>query len=371
VWFWQRMVTPHMAGLAVELARRGVVVSYVAEQPMSAERARQGWESPRLTGVQLHLASSAEMINILVCAAPRDSIHICEGVRGNGLIGGAQKELLARELPQWIVMETVDDSGCLGILKRLVYRQLFSKLERQLRGVLAIGHRTAEWVSANGIPSNRVFPFAYFLQDHISSNQGRLRDEGPFRFIFAGRLISLKRVDWLVNALGDLENQKFELWIVGSGSDECVLRKLAASLLGDRVRWLGQLGLPAVPKTLAQADCLVLPSLYDGWGAVASEALMVGTPVVCSDTCGVAGAVMASGAGGIFPVNDIRILTQLLGQQLAQGVVQDEARLQLREWANCLGAKAGAKYLQEVLTYRSNFHRYLPVAPWLEARIQY
>jgi hypothetical protein len=59
-----------------------------------------------------------------------------------------------------------------------------------------------------------------------------------------------------------------------------------------------------VPRAMAQADCLVLPSIHDGWGAVASESLMVGTPVVCSDACGVAGVVQASGVGGVFPVKD-------------------------------------------------------------------
>lgn len=31
VWFWQRIVSPHMAGLASALAKRGCQVVYVAE----------------------------------------------------------------------------------------------------------------------------------------------------------------------------------------------------------------------------------------------------------------------------------------------------------------------------------------------------
>ena len=41
-----------------------------------------------------------------------------------------------------------------------------------------------------------------------------------------------------------------------------------------------------IGNTIYQADNLVLPSSHDGWGAVTTEALMVGTPVICSDTCG-------------------------------------------------------------------------------------
>ena len=69
---------------------------------------------------------------------------------------------------------------------------------------------------------------------------------------------------------------------------------LAASLLPNRVQWFGKFPMSEVAKKMADADCLVLPSLHDGWGAVVSEALIAGTPVICSDACGSAGVVEAS-----------------------------------------------------------------------------
>ena len=52
--FWQRMVTPHMSGLAEALALRGHCVEYVAEEILSGERAAMGWTTPELRGVELH-----------------------------------------------------------------------------------------------------------------------------------------------------------------------------------------------------------------------------------------------------------------------------------------------------------------------------
>lgn len=46
IWFWQRMVTPHMAELVTELARQGCNVTYVAEEQMAADRTEQGWTVP-------------------------------------------------------------------------------------------------------------------------------------------------------------------------------------------------------------------------------------------------------------------------------------------------------------------------------------
>lgn len=364
IWFWQVIVSPHMADLAVALARRGCKITYVAQQTMSAERAKQGWVAPSLPGVTLHLADNDESMQRLVQLASVDSIHVCQGVRANGLVSLVQRALAKRGLRQWAVMETVNDSGWRGILKRAEYGRIFRVRGKSLPGVLATGHRTAVWVAARGMPSDRIFPFAYFLpQDEVRASQTQ-RAPGPFRFAFAGRLIQLKRVDWLLNALSVLPDQSFELWVVGTGPEELALKTLAASKLGSRVRWLGLLPLSDVPAVMAQADYLVLPSVHDGWGAVASEAMMVGTPVVCSDACGVAGLVRASEMGGVFPVNDRLALRQLLATQLAKGIVAGETRLHLARWAHGLGSAAGAAYLANILRFEKMGTGPRPIAPW-------
>lgn len=363
VWFWQQMVTPHMAHLAIALASRNCKVSYVAQQEMSADRAQQGWSAPSLSGVTLRLANCKNSVQQLVQASPDDSIHICQGVRANGTMGVAQRALEKRGLLQFAVMETVQDSGWRGMIKRIEYRRIFYTKRKSLHGVLAIGHRTPNWVVARGVDSHQVYPFAYFLPNVSSPYIKTARKSGPFRFVFVGQLIPRKRVDWLINALSNLSTLAFELWIVGAGSEDGTLRKLASKKLGNRVIWLGQLSLPDVPAVIAQADCLVLPSIHDGWGAVASEALIVGTPVICSDACGVAGVVNYSG-GGVFSVNNIMHLQTLLARNIAKGIVEEDGRNRLKEWASCLGANAGAKYLQQILTSVTDKQRCQIQPPW-------
>lgn len=364
VWFWQKMVTPHMAHLAVALASRNCKVTYVAQQEMSNDRAEQGWSAPSLSGVSLRFASCNMAAQKLVRLAPDDSIHVCQGVRSNGSIGVAQRTLAKRGMFQWAVMETVDDSGWRGIAKRIEYSRIFRSKGKSLQGVLAIGYKTSNWVTARGMASDQVYPFSYFLPNDKTLGMKMPRKSGPFRFVFVGQLIPRKRVDWLINALGNLTNSAFELWIVGAGTENVVLRNLAATTLGNRVFWYGQLPLPNVPAVIAQADCLVLPSIHDGWGAVASEALMAGTPVVCSDACGVAAVVKESGHGGVFSVNDEFELIRLLSDQIALGVVTDDARQNLATWATVLGAAAGADYLQKIFTHKLAGNHHHLYAPW-------
>lgn len=360
IWFWQRIVSPHMAGLAAALAVEGQAVTYVAESAMSGDRAAMGWRQPDLGGARLRLARDARAVEALAAEAPAESVHICQGLRGNGLVGLAGKTLAGQGLRRWIVMETVEDHGWRGWLRRQEYRRLFSRQRREIEGVLAIGQTTPNWLAARGMPRERIFPFTYFLP--VSSGSARdLVGGAPFRILYVGQLIERKRVDLLIDAVAMLGDLPVELQIVGNGPLGDVLRQRAAKL-GARVHWLGRREISEIPVLMAGADCLVLPSRYDGWGAVVSEALMAGTPAICSDRCGAAEAVRASGRGGVFTAGDSGSLAGLLGEAVAAGRPSREQRFALARWANCLGASAGARYLGEILDLTPGAER--PTPPW-------
>lgn len=367
IWFWQRIVTPHMAGLACALARQGHLVTYVAEREMSEDRARQGWQAPDLPDVTLRFAGSAAAFGNLVAQAPASSIHICQGIRGNGSVSLAQRALKRRGLKQWVVMETVRDDGLSGHAKRMLYRLLFFRWRRHLQGVLATGWRTPDWVRARGMPAEKVFPFAYFLSDVPVLALPMVKSDGPFRVLFVGRFIECKRLDLLISVLGSLAKTKaieFKLQAVGSGPLEQTLRAHGERVIGDRLQWLGRQPMNEVRALMASVDCLVLPSQYDGWGAVVSEALMAGTPVIASDACGSAGVVQASGRGGVFPANEADALKILIQNEMDSGPVLPDQRKRLAAWARCLGAEAGAAYLSQVIHHISGDQ---PLPPWSRA----
>ena len=363
VWIWQDIVSPHMVGLAAALVQRGCDVVYVAEQEMSSERADQGWVRPDLGGVALVLAPSAEAIRALVRGAPSDSIHICQGMRGNGRIGIAQSALAARRLRQWVMMETVDDAGVIGVIKRLIYRVLSYRMKDHLEGVLAIGRRMPDWISARGLARSDVFPFAYFLPDIAYESIPPTNMNHRFRFLYVGQFIRRKRLDMLIEALADIKHYDFELTVIGSGPLEGELRALAQSKLFERVHWLGCLSMSTVHKEMAKADCLVLPSRHDGWGAVVSEALMRGTPVIASDACGASVVVKASGVGGVFCANDRDGLTARLRRAIDERQPSLQQRRRIANWARCLGAEAGADYFLSTAAYVAGKGP-LPAPPW-------
>lgn len=367
IYFWQLIVSPHMAGLAAALAQQDCEVVYVAERTMSDDRARQGWIPPDLGKARLELVSTGAAVTALVEAAPTESIHICQGIRSNGLVGEAQRALARRGLRQWIVMEMVEDRGWRGILKRLEYRRLFAQWRKRVEGVLATGWRTPDWVMARGMAAERVFPFAYFLPRRgalVTRDQER---SWRFRFIFVGQFIERKRLDVLIASLAALQRNDVELAVIGSGPLEGEWKTAAETALPGRVNWIGRLPMHKVPQQMAKADCLVLPSRYDGWGAVVSEALMVGMPAICSDRCGSAGVVRASGQGGVFQSGNRDALATELQRIVLAGRLGDDARMRLAEWAWRLSAEAGAHYLKRILDYASGLLD-RPAPPWVVNR---
>ncbi|WP_333710266.1 glycosyltransferase family 4 protein [Malikia spinosa] len=365
IWFWQRVITPHMAYLAIALAKKGIDVTYVAEESMSSDRAAQGWQAPNLPGVTIYFLKTNTEIDRLLSIATKDSIHICQGIRGNGMIHLVEKKLSALGRRFWIVMETIDDAGAKGFLKRLYYHFLLLYSKNNISGFLAIGHKTTTWLQNRGISSKRIHPFTYFLNEtQPIGNEWQTTNNKLYKILFVGQLIQRKQLDLLFKSLekipGDLP---FSLQIIGTGPLETELKSLGKKILGSKVEWLGKLTMEETRNNMLKADCLVLPSAHDGWGAVVSEALMAGTPAICSENCGATEAVLASGVGGVFPSGDQKALSELLAKSIALGPQTLESRSRLSRWGQAFGATNGAEYLIKLLTIQESDSA-RPAPPW-------
>ena len=110
------------------------------------------------------------------------------------------------------------------------------------------------------------------------------------RFVFAGRLIRLKGVDFLIRALRKAPQAQLD--IIGEGDERIAIELLAqAEGVTDRVHFHGWVT-PGEPMRviLAQARAFVFPSLAEANGIVVQEAMMTGLPVV---------ALNWGGAGGV------------------------------------------------------------------------
>jgi glycosyltransferase involved in cell wall biosynthesis len=105
-------------------------------------------------------------------------------------------------------------------------------------------------------------------------------------FGFLGRLHPIKKVENLFYGVELLKErqQECELWIMGSGLPEYeAFLKAEVERLGLRnVRFLGFVSGQEKYEKLAQLSTLFVPSDFENFGMIVTEALSVGTPVMAS-----------------------------------------------------------------------------------------
>ncbi len=112
---------------------------------------------------------------------------------------------------------------------------------------------------------------------------------GTLRLVCAGRLHAQKGYDRLIEALANFKPaHPWCLLILGDGSENLRLEALIRQhQLGEHIHLMGAVENPW--RIIAAADCLLLPSRWEGMPNVVLEALACGTPVIASkDANGVA-----------------------------------------------------------------------------------
>ncbi|HEU5169279.1 MAG TPA: glycosyltransferase [Gemmatimonadales bacterium] len=138
-------------------------------------------------------------------------------------------------------------------------------------------------------------------------------DSAP-RAIFIGRLVRYKGVDILLRALERVPDLRLD--IVGTGPEGPRLRTLAQALaVSDRVRWWGEYPDDDLPRRMADADFLVLPSVTveEMFGLVVLEAMAAGRPVITTALPSGVREVNVPGTTGLeVPLRDVGALAQAL-----------------------------------------------------------
>lgn len=163
------------------------------------------------------------------------------------------------------------------------------------------------------------------------------------------RLEPIKGLPFLLQAAGALERRHPDLRIEVAGSGSCDPRlRLLASRLG-LARSISFLGWRQDVEALHRRwQVFVQPSIYEGFGLAALEAMASGLPVAASATGGLPELVEDGITGFLVPVGDVDALADRLGQLLEDEELRvragQAARERVREHFS--GAAMGAKIAQ-------------------------
>lgn len=169
--------------------------------------------------------------------------------------------------------------------------------------------------------------------------------DGPVRLLFLGRLIKLKGIDVLLDALASPQcrDRNWTVTIAGDGDLETYRSQAAALGLSDRVRFTGWLDQQGCRRELANAHVLVQPSMFEGLPMSVLEAMAEGLTIVATPVGSVPDAISDGASGLLVPPGNVQALADTLAR-----VIDDPA---LRR---DLGAGARARWERQfdIAVYR-------------------
>lgn len=242
---------------------------------------------------------------------------------GSGLASAVppRRVLLVHHLTSWERGESIEtERRVLGLADRIVTTS--RSTARRLRAERTVPAR---------VPITVCLPGA----DRLSRLPRAERDDdaavGPLQLLFVGTWTPRKGLQRLLEILLQLGDAPFELHVVGDQErapeyatrvwkllDEC-------PSLRSRTRVYGRLSDLELAAVYARTDLLMLPSSYEGYGMVLTEALFAGLAVFASDVGATSEVVVHERDGLLLPVESTDVWVRSLSY-----VIND--RSMLRRW---------------------------------------
>ena len=162
---------------------------------------------------------------------------------------------------------------------------------------------------------------------------------GPHMIFACRQLFPRKGIRFLIEAAAQLAPRFPDLKVViaGDGFERPELLRLAETLgISNRVTFLGWVPNTDLPPYYRAAAVSVIPSLEEGFGIPAAEAMGCQTPVVASDAGGLPEVVEHGVTGLVVPRGDSSALATAIGALLADPFKRTQMGLAGRERARRL-----------------------------------
>lgn len=169
-----------------------------------------------------------------------------------------------------------------------------------------------------GVPLERITVIHHGVEHARYRVGDAVEEQRPF-FFYVGGFDLRKQVPELIRAYGAIAQRvDADLWIAGSPGRRqlrSMKRAIAASGVEGRVRILGFVSGEELPRLYAGAIAHVLPTLYEGFGMTAVEAMAAGCPVITlrascvPEICGDAAAYAEPGDWAAYGEAMVRLAT--------------------------------------------------------------
>lgn len=312
--FWQNIVSPHMSYFLRNLSKNYQVILAV-DKIMNDDRSSQGWEVPNLGKVEIIVIKDLNDVLNLV-NDQNENKHLFSGFNISPLIDKAFRLIIKNRKVNFIC-ESGIELGLKKYPRLLKYGYLSFRYNKSIENFFAMGDLGVNWYIKAGFDPKKIHKFQYTIElpkDSELQFKEQTNNDNYYRFTFIGQLIVRKGIDNLINALSKVKYQNWHLNIIGDGVLKNELIKRVKILgLNEKITFNGTKNNQEVMTFLTNySDYLILPSRFDGWGAVVNEALSRGVKVITNEKCGASSMIRNDFFGKIYKEGDEQSLVVTL-----------------------------------------------------------
>lgn len=191
----------------------------------------------------------------------------------------------------------------------LKHKFLYLKLKNKINALLAMGNVGVEYYRRLGWKNNKVYDFCYcpliFERNIVPFNDFELRKKFELVFVYSGRFSYSKGIWRLLDYFKNHPNHC--LIVIGDyGKDRDSFLSTVNGF--ENIFCVGKKTIHETIGIYKYSDCILIPSVVDGWNVNVNLALIANTPVVITDKCG-SDEVISSLKNGVVTKNNLTSFT--------------------------------------------------------------
>jgi glycosyltransferase involved in cell wall biosynthesis len=199
-----------------------------------------------------------------------------------------------------------------------IYDKTFGKLVlKKANKVIAISKETKSFIG-------KLCPNIYCHVIHrgfdtstinlIEEDLKNPKKQNIVRLLYIGRLVPGKGVHVLFEALKNVQEENWELFIVGDGSERVSLERLAEDFPRNTVQFFGEKKWEEGISLLKTTDIFINPSFTEGLPTTLAEAALCGKASIATDAGGTKELFTEASKHLLIPINNPIILAEKISQ---------------------------------------------------------
>jgi glycosyltransferase involved in cell wall biosynthesis len=216
----------------------------------------------------------------------------------------------------------------LGLKRWFSFINMQIKVARKLSHIITVSHTASRHIADTfRIPEDKLRVIYNGIDTDIFSPSRTVKRLENRLLVVISRDTAVKGLRYMLEALAILrQKHDLELVVVAKGADNSATQKLISTLgIKDYVKFIDELDTVELVNQYRLASIVIIPSVYEGFGLPAAEAMACGAPTV-STTAGALPEVVGD-AGILVPPADVKALANATSAL----VVSPNKRKQLSE----------------------------------------